>query len=92
MPFKKTAIVTGASKGIGAGLVEGFRGAGFSVVATSRNVSKALHPSPNLVLVDGDIAKQETACKVAEAAIENFGSIDVLVSNFNKSFSTWLDG
>lgn len=91
MPVKKTAIVTGASKGIGMGLIEGFQAAGFNVIGTSRNVSKALHPSPNLVLVDGDIREQETARKVTEAAIENFGSIGVLVSNagifFTKPFT-----
>lgn len=81
MPGKKTAIVTGASQGIGAGLVDGFLKQGYNVVATSRNVSQMLSASSNLALVDGDIGKQETAAKVAEAAIKDFGSIDVLVNN-----------
>jgi NAD(P)-dependent dehydrogenase (short-subunit alcohol dehydrogenase family) len=81
MPDKKTAIVTGASQGIGAGLVEGFLKQGYNVVATSLNVSQSLTASPSLVLVDGDIGRQETAAKAVEAAIKHFGTIDVLVNN-----------
>ena len=81
MSGKKTAIVTGASGGIGAGLVEAFLKEGYNVVATSLNTSRSLTASPSLVLVDGDIGKQETAAKVAESAINNFGTIDVLVNN-----------
>jgi NAD(P)-dependent dehydrogenase (short-subunit alcohol dehydrogenase family) len=78
---RKTAIVTGASQGIGAGLVEAFLKEGYNVVATSRDVSQSLTPSPSLVLVDGDIGKQETAAKAVEAAIRHFGTINVLVNN-----------
>src|SRR6266571_4769365 len=81
MPDKKTAIVTGASRGIGAGLVEVFLNEGYNVVATSRHVSQSLTASPHLVLVDGDIGKQETGAKTVEAAIKHFGTIDVLVNN-----------
>jgi NAD(P)-dependent dehydrogenase (short-subunit alcohol dehydrogenase family) len=81
MSDKKTAIVTGASQGIGAGLVEAFLNEGYNVVATSRTVSQVLTASPSLVLVDGDIAKQETAVKTVEAAINHFGNIDVLVTS-----------
>jgi NAD(P)-dependent dehydrogenase (short-subunit alcohol dehydrogenase family) len=91
MSDKKTAIVTGAQGGIGAGLVEAFLKEGYNVVATSRNVSQSLTASPSLVLVDGDIGKQETAAKAVEAAIKHFGTIDVLVNNagifFVKSFT-----
>jgi len=81
MADKKTAIVTGASRGIGAGLVEAFLHEGFNVVATSRHVSQSLTSSPSLVLVDGDIGRQETAAKIVEAAIKHFGTIDVLVND-----------
>src|SRR5450755_3872305 len=81
MSDNKTAIVTGASHGIGAGLVEAFLNQGYNVVATSRHVSQSLTASPSLVLVDGDIGTQETAAKAVEAAIEHFGTIDVLVNN-----------
>jgi NAD(P)-dependent dehydrogenase (short-subunit alcohol dehydrogenase family) len=91
MPDHKTAIITGASRGIGAGLVGAFLKQGYNVVATSRNVSQQLTASTALVLIDGDIAKPETAAMVVEAAIKNFGSIDVLVSNagifFTKPFT-----
>ena len=81
MSDKKTAIVTGASQGIGAGLVEAFLKNGYNVVGTSLDVTQSLRASPNLVLVDGDIGKQETAAKTVDAAINGFGTIDVLVNN-----------
>ena len=81
MSSKRTAIVTGASQGIGAALVEACLNAGYNVVATSRNINRSLAASSNLVLVDGDIGKKETATKVVAAALENFGSIDLLVTN-----------
>jgi NAD(P)-dependent dehydrogenase (short-subunit alcohol dehydrogenase family) len=81
MSNKKTAIVTGAQGGIGSGLVEGFLKKGYNVVATSRRVTQSLTASPSLALIDGDIGKQETAAQAVEAAIQHFGTIDVLVNN-----------
>jgi NAD(P)-dependent dehydrogenase (short-subunit alcohol dehydrogenase family) len=81
MSDKKTAIVTGASGGSGAGLVEAFLKEGYNVVGTSLNTTQSLTASPNLILVDGDIGKQETAVKTVEAAIKHFGTIEVLVNN-----------
>src|SRR6202158_1303075 len=81
MSGKKIAIVTGASRRIGAGLVEAFLKNGYNVVAASRKVSQTLTASAALVLVDGDIGKPETAARVVEAAIQHFGSIDVLANN-----------
>jgi len=81
MSDKKTAIITGASGGIGAGLVEGFLKQGYNVIATSLDATQRLTASASLVLVDGDIGKQETAAKTVEAAIKHFGTIDVLVNN-----------
>ena len=79
----KTAIVTGASRGIGAGLVEAFLKRGYSVVANSRNITKAnpFAGSPNLALVDGDIGDRNTAAKIVGTAISKFGRIDVLINN-----------
>jgi NAD(P)-dependent dehydrogenase (short-subunit alcohol dehydrogenase family) len=79
----KTAIVTGASQGIGAGLVEAFLARGYRVVANSRNITKAnpFPPSANLALVDGDIGDPATAARITEAALSRFGRIDVLVNN-----------
>ena len=81
MSEKKTALITGASGGIGSGLVEAFLKQGYDVVATSLNITESLAASPSLVVVDGDIGKRDTAAKVLEAAIQHFGSIDVLVNN-----------
>jgi len=82
MAGKKTVIVTGASQGIGAAIVHAFLDRGYNVVATSRSISKAAFaPSPNLALVDGDIGQAATAEKVAQTAIDRFGSIDHVVNN-----------
>jgi NAD(P)-dependent dehydrogenase (short-subunit alcohol dehydrogenase family) len=81
MSGKKTAIVTGASGGIGAGLVDGFLKEGYNVVATSREATRKLTSSDSLVLLDGDIGNQQTAAYAVEAAINNFGTVDVLVNN-----------
>ena len=78
----KTAIVTGASRGIGAAIVQAFLDRGYKAVATSRSVSMAgFGSSPQLALVDGDIGQAATAEKVVKAAIERFGSIDHVVNN-----------
>jgi hypothetical protein len=81
MSGNKTAIITGASGGIGAGLVEGFLREGYNVVATSREANRKLTSSSSLILLDGDIGEQQTAAHAVEAAISNFGAIDVLVNN-----------
>ena len=54
---------------------------GYNVVGTSRHISQSLTGSTRLVLVDGDIGKQETAANTVDAAITHFGTIDVLVNN-----------
>jgi NAD(P)-dependent dehydrogenase (short-subunit alcohol dehydrogenase family) len=81
MPARKTAIVTGAQQGIGAGIVEGFLKDGYRVVATSLEASKSLTPTPDLVLIDGDISERNTAARSVEAAVAQFGAVDVLVNN-----------
>ena len=81
MSNKKKANITGASHGIGAGLVEAFLKQGYNVVATALDATGSLTASPSLVVIDGDIGRQETAAKVVEAAIDDFGTIDVLVNN-----------
>lgn len=81
MARNKTAIVTGAQQGIGAGLVDGFLKSGYSVVATSLRASESLRSTPDLIVVDGDIRDQGTAAKSVEAAVTHFGTVDVLVNN-----------
>jgi len=79
----RVAIVTGASSGIGLGITRALLERGYRVVANSRTISdsKDLRPSASLVLVDGDIGKKETGAKVADAAVEHFDHIDLLVNN-----------
>lgn len=92
MQTRKTVVITGASQGIGAALVNAFVDRGYNVVATSRQVSAsdAFRASSQLALVDGDIGDPETATKVAETAMDRFGTIDALVNNagifFTKPF------
>src|ERR1700729_2649697 len=79
----KTAIVTGASRGIGAGLVEAFLKRGYNVVANSRHITKAnpFVAAANVALVDGDIGDPRTAAKIVDTAVSKFGRIDVLINN-----------
>src|SRR6516164_4371579 len=92
---QKTAIVTGASQGIGAGVVRAFVERGFNVVATSRKVTQSteIAASDRVALVDDDIGQPATAARVVEAALSRFGSIDVLVNNagifFTKPFTDY---
>jgi NAD(P)-dependent dehydrogenase (short-subunit alcohol dehydrogenase family) len=82
MPGEKTVIVTGASGGIGAVIVQAFLDRGYDVVATSLSGSKAgFAPSAHLALVEGDIGQAATAEKTAQTAIAKFGSINHLVNN-----------
>ena len=82
-PNQKTVIVTGASQGIGAGIVKAFLARGYNVAGTARSAtkSKELSASDHLALIDGDIGQFETAQKVAQLAIKRFGSIDAVVAN-----------
>jgi len=80
---QKTAMLTGASRVIGAGLVEAFLKRGYSVVANSRNITKAnpFAATANVALVDGDIGDPRTAAKIVDTAVSRFGRIDVLIHN-----------
>jgi NAD(P)-dependent dehydrogenase (short-subunit alcohol dehydrogenase family) len=80
---RKTAIVTGASQGIGAGIVKGFLERGFNVVANSRKMTQSTEvmASDHVALVDGHIGELATAAKIVETAMSRFKSIDALVNN-----------
>jgi NAD(P)-dependent dehydrogenase (short-subunit alcohol dehydrogenase family) len=92
---RKTAIVTGASQGIGAGIVKLFAERGFNVVANSRRVTQSTEvtASDHIALVDGHIGEPATAAKVIETALSRFKSVDVLVNNagifFTKPFTDY---
>jgi NAD(P)-dependent dehydrogenase (short-subunit alcohol dehydrogenase family) len=77
--IQKVAVITGASQGIGAGLVSAYRKLGYGVVATSRTIKST--SDPDLVAVQGDIASADTAERVVTTALARFGRIDTLVNN-----------
>jgi len=83
MDTTQTAIVTGASSGIGLALTRTLLDSGYRVVANARHASTAgtLAPSRNLVLVDGDVADSATAASLTRSVVERFGSVDLLVNN-----------
>ena len=92
---RKTAIVTGASQGIGAGIVKAFIERDFNVVANSRKVTQSAEvaASDHVALVDGHIGEPATAAKIVETALSRFQSIDALVNNagifFTKPFTDY---
>src|SRR5437868_12562452 len=92
---RKTAIVTGASQGIGAGLVKALVERGWSVVANSRKVTQSTEvaASDHVALVDGHIGEAATAARIVETALARFESIDVVVNNagifFTKPFTDY---
>ncbi len=91
----KTAIVTGASQGIGAGIVKGLVERGFNVVANSRKMTQSseVAASDRVALVDGDIGEPATAREIVETALSRFKSIDTVVNNagifFTKPFTDY---
>jgi NAD(P)-dependent dehydrogenase (short-subunit alcohol dehydrogenase family) len=74
------AIVTGASHGIGAGLVAGYRRAGYSVVGVARSLPASGDES-DYVAIGGDIAEAETARRAVDQALDRFGRLDTLINN-----------
>src|SRR5271168_1931549 len=76
---QKTAIITGASQGIGAALVQAFVERGYRVVANSRTIKPG--DFPGVIAIAGDIADPQTAERLVGAAIDQYGRIDTLVNN-----------
>ena len=81
---RRVAIITGGSQGIGAGLMAGYRGRGWAVVANALTIKPS--EDPDVLTVEGDIAKPATADRIIEGALERFGRIDTLVNNAGGSF------
>ena len=75
----RVAVVTGASQGIGAGLVAGYRAQGWAVVANSRDIKPS--DDPAVLTVEGDVSQPATADRIVTGALERFGRIDTLVNN-----------
>ncbi len=76
---QKTVIITGASQGIGAGLVQAYRDRNYRVVATSRSIKPSA--DAGVLAVAGDISQPETAARVVAEGLARFGRIDSLVNN-----------
>ena len=82
-----TILITGASSGIGLDVARGFLEAGSNVVLNARNAERLtdaaahLDPQDRIALVPGDIANPETGVTMVNAAIDRFGSVDVLINN-----------
>jgi NAD(P)-dependent dehydrogenase (short-subunit alcohol dehydrogenase family) len=87
---QKVAIVTGASRGIGAGVAAGFVGAGYAVVGTSRSMEPC--GDRDFLAVAGDIGQAETAHRVVEHALGRFGRIDTLINNAGIFETLHIDG
>ena len=79
---QKVVVITGASKGIGASLMKGFREIGYGVVVNARSIEKIDGANdPAVVAVEGDIAVASTGDRIVSAAMDRFGRIDTLVNN-----------
>ena len=89
---QKVAIITGASRGIGAGLVAAYRKLGYAVVATSRSIDSS---DPEVLAVPGDLSRPGTGADVVEHALNRFGRIDTLVNDAGvfiaKPFTDYTD-
>jgi NAD(P)-dependent dehydrogenase (short-subunit alcohol dehydrogenase family) len=87
------AVVTGASEGIGAGLLAAFRAGGYAVVGSSRTIATV--DDPLVATVRGDIAEADTAARIVGAALERFGRLDTVVNNAGvflaKPFTDYTD-
>ena len=90
---QKVAIITGASQGIGEGLVKAYRDRNYRVIANSRSIKPST--DPDVVTVAGDIADPSTAERIVKAAVERFGRVDTLVNNAGifvaKPFTDYTD-
>lgn len=90
---QKVAIITGASQGIGEGLVKAYRDRNYRVIANSRSIKPST--DPDVVTVAGDIADPNTAERIVKAAVERFGRVDTLINNAGifvaKPFTDYTD-
>ena len=76
---QKVAIITGASQGIGAGVVEAYRQRGWAIVANSLSIKPS--KDPDILTVQGDVSEQATADRIMSQALDRFGRVDTLVNN-----------
>lgn len=90
---RKVAVITGASQGIGAALVEAFRERDYQVVATARSIRPS--SDAGVLTIPGDIADRDTAERVIAECVRRFGRIDTLINNagtfISKPFTEYTD-
>ena len=90
---QKVAIVTGASQGIGAEIVKGFRERGYRVVAVARSIKPS--DDPNVIAIAGDVGDREVAKRAVSEAVTRFGRVDTLINNAGifiaKPFTQYTD-
>jgi NAD(P)-dependent dehydrogenase (short-subunit alcohol dehydrogenase family) len=90
---QKVAIITGASRGIGAALVTAYRGLGYAVTATARTLDDSA--DPDVLTVRGDIGEAGIGARVVDATLARFGRIDTLVNDagvyIGKPFTDYTD-
>ncbi|MDX3107320.1 SDR family NAD(P)-dependent oxidoreductase [Nonomuraea angiospora] len=93
MSTHKVAVITGASQGIGAGLVAAYRKLGYAVVANSRSIAPS--DDPLVRTIAGDIAAPSVGRRVIEQALEAYGRVDTLINNagvfVSKPFTDYTD-
>lgn len=93
MTIQKVAIITGASQGIGAGLVPAYRKLGYSVVAVSRSIGPS--DAPEVLNVRADLSRPGEGARVVREALDRFGRVDTLVNNAGifvaKPFTDYTD-
>jgi NAD(P)-dependent dehydrogenase (short-subunit alcohol dehydrogenase family) len=90
---ERVAIITGASQGIGEGLVSAYRKIGYAVIANSRTITES--DDPLVLTVPGDIAQPGVGQRIVDAAVERFGRVDTVVNNAGifiaKPFTDYTD-
>lgn len=94
MTEKKVWFITGAGRGMGVDIAKAALGAGHQVVATGRNpekVAEAIGEAENLLVVKLDITNLDEAKAAVKTAVDQFGTIDVLVNNAGNFYAGYFE-
>jgi NAD(P)-dependent dehydrogenase (short-subunit alcohol dehydrogenase family) len=94
MADKRVWFITGASRGMGVDIVQSALAAGHAAVATGRNteaVGDAVGEADDLLVVELDITRLESAEAAVQAALNRFGRIDVLINNAGNFYAGFFE-